>query len=601
MKIFLRGLKIYMSFPKPILLSRTLSVVVSSAVPFINIWFSARILNELAGNQNREQLIFLIALTLGLNLAAGLIRQGLSRWSSYCNASTWRMIYTVFSDKMMKMDFADSENADVQQQCSEILQHHNGMGFGLQRILVSYDSIINGLIRVALSIAFAFTLFTYMTPEGSPLAFLDSWWAVAVVILLLLGSTLLSPYLNMVGGKIWAQASEDNNRGNRIFGFYFFKLLHGTDRAKDIRIYNQYHLIQRAGTDAMGGLDKAIGYSRYHGKFASAATAVSQLSNMLIYLFVALKAYAGAFGVGNIIQYVGAITQFGNGFALILNGFGGMHYNKVYLEKCFKLLDIPSKMQSGSLGVPKKPEIEFKNVSFKYPGSENLVLKNLSMEITPGKRLAVVGMNGSGKTTMIKLLCRLYEPTEGDILLNGKNVREYDYQKYMDLLSVVFQDFALLPFTLGENVATSTNYDTKKVTEALEKSGFAERMETMGLDSYLYKNFEDEGIEISGGEAQKIALARALHKNSPVFILDEPTAALDPIAEYEIYSRFNEIIEDKTAIYISHRLASCRFCDDIVVFHEGEMIQRGQHESLLADTGGKYAELWNAQAQYYAA
>ena len=199
------------------------------------------------------------------------------------------------------------------------------------------------------------------------------------------------------------------------------------------------------------------------------------------------------------------------------------------------------------------------------------------------------------------MLCRLYDPTEGCILLNGIDIRKYDYQEYISLFSVVFQDFKLFAFSLGQNVAASAQYEKERVLACLEKAGFGERLKTLPDqdETYLYKGFDEQGVEISGGEAQKIALARALYKDAPFIVLDEPTAALDPIAEYDIYKRFNELVEDKTAIYISHRLSSCRFCDDIAVFHEGEMIQRGNHETLLKEKEKKYYEMWTAQAQYY--
>ena len=224
------------------------------------------------------------------------------------------------------------------------------------------------------------------------------------------------------------------------------------------------------------------------------------------------------------------------------------------------------------------------------------------MKFEIGKRLAVVGMNGSGKTTFIKLLCRLYDPTEGEILLNGIDIRKYNYREYMDIFSVVFQDFKLLSLKLGENVAGKVDYDKKAVVDCLEKAGFSDRLARMknGTDTYLYKDYDSEnGVDVSGGEAQKIAIARALYKDAPFIILDEPTAALDPIAEAEIYGKFDEIAGDKTAIYISHRLSSCKFCDEIAVFHEGSVIQQGSHGDLLLDETGKYYELWNAQAQYY--
>ena len=210
-------------------------------------------------------------------------------------------------------------------------------------------------------------------------------------------------------------------------------------------------------------------------------------------------------------------------------------------------------------------------------------------------------MIGSGKTTFIKLLCRLYDPTEGEILLNGIDIRKYNYAEYMMIFSVVFQDFKLFALKLGENVAGKVDYDKALATDCLEKAGFSDRLAEMkdGTDTYIYKDYNKEGVDISGGEAQKIAIARALYKDAPFIILDEPTAALDPIAEADIYSKFDEIAGDKTAIYISHRLSSCKFCDEIAVFHEGSVVQQGTHAELAADENGKYYELWHAQAQYY--
>ncbi len=215
--------------------------------------------------------------------------------------------------------------------------------------------------------------------------------------------------------------------------------------------------------------------------------------------------------------------------------------------------------------------------------------------------MAVVGMNGSGKTTFIKLLCRLYDPTEGEILLNGINIRKYNYAEYMDIFSVVFQDFKLFALPLGENVAAGREYHAEQAADCLKKAGFSDRLAAMpeGLDTYLYKEYDKTGVDVSGGEAQKIAIARALYKDAPFLILDEPTAALDPIAEAEIYAKLNEIVGDKTAIYISHRLSSCKFCDKILVFHQVTVIQQGTHSELVADEDGEYYALWNAQAQYY--
>ena len=262
-------------------------------------------------------------------------------------------------------------------------------------------------------------------------------------------------------------------------------------------------------------------------------------------------------------------------------------------------------MYQGSLTTEKrsdrKYEIEFRDVSFRYPGTENWALRHLSVKFEIGKKLAVVGPNGSGKTTFIKLLCRLYDPTEGEILLNGIDIRKYNYKEYMDVFSVVFQDFQLRAFSLGQNVAAAPEYDRARAEKALAQAGFGDRLKALplGTETSLFRDFDENGVEVSGGEGQKIAIARALYKDAPFLILDEPTAALDPIAEAEIYEKLNDMVGDKTAIYISHRLSSCKFCDEIVVFDAGKIIQQGAHEALLADESGEYAQLWNAQAQYY--
>lgn len=255
-------------------------------------------------------------------------------------------------------------------------------------------------------------------------------------------------------------------------------------------------------------------------------------------------------------------------------------------------------------------DVEFRDVSFRYPNAteDAWALRHINLKFKVGSRLAVVGMNGSGKTTFINLLCRLYDPTEGQILLNGIDIRKYRYEEYQALFAVVFQDFRLFSFPLGQNVGASVEYDRAAAESALLRAGFGERLSTMprGLNTPLYSNYDASGVEISGGEAQKIALARALYKAeagdppAPFIVLDEPTAALDPIAEADVYARFNGIVAGKTAVYISHRLSSCRFCDDICVFDGGHLVQRGSHEALLKEENGVYAALWQAQAQYYA-
>jgi ATP-binding cassette subfamily B protein len=262
-------------------------------------------------------------------------------------------------------------------------------------------------------------------------------------------------------------------------------------------------------------------------------------------------------------------------------------------------------MYQGSLTTEKRSDcqydVEFRNVSFKYPGTDVWVLRDVNLKFNIGSSIAIVGENGSGKTTFIKLLCRLYDPVEGEILLNGIDIRKYSTWNYHKIFAVVFQDFKLFSLSVGQNVAGSEVYDESAVWDCLIKAGVEERMACLpqGLDTYMYKDLDSDGIDVSGGEAQKIAMARALYKDAAFLILDEPTAALDPVTEAEIYRSLSEIADGRTAIYISHRLSSCRFCSEILVFDRGRIVQQGSHEELLEDGSGKYYQLWHAQAQYY--
>ena len=247
-----------------------------------------------------------------------------------------------------------------------------------------------------------------------------------------------------------------------------------------------------------------------------------------------------------------------------------------------------------------KYDIEFQNVSFMYPNTDRYVLRNVNIKIKSGERLSVVGYNGAGKSTFIKLICRLYKPTEGRILIGGVDISTIDLADYRELLSVVFQDFQIFCLTIRDNIVMNREYDKARLDDAIEKSGLRERLALLesGVETDLWRLFDESGVELSGGEGQKVACARAYYKDAPVVILDEPTASLDPLAETRLYERFNNIIGEKTSIYISHRLASVKFCDSIAVFADGELVEHGTHRELM-DADGVYAEMFRKQAHYY--
>ena len=336
-----------------------------------------------------------------------------------------------------------------------------------------------------------------------------------------------------------------------------------------------------------------------------AEVALTFLRNGAAYGYLLALALGEGLSVSEFLLYFTAVGNFTTWVTGILKGFGELHQFSLELSSVRSYIEAPEpfRMEGGKAIEPDTSlpyTLELRDVSFRYPNTETWALRHVNMKFQVGSRLAVVGENGSGKTTFIKLLCRLYDPTQGEILLNGIDIRKYSYRQYIDLFSVVFQDFQLLAFPLGQYVAAAVEVDKGRAASCLEMAGFGKRLAALpqGLETPLYKEFDESGVQVSGGEAQKIALARALYKDAPFVVLDEPTAALDPVAEMEVYENFDKIVGDKTAVYISHRLSSCRFCDDIAVFDHGHIVQQGSHDALV-EAPGKYQELWHAQAQYY--
>ena len=376
-------------------------------------------------------------------------------------------------------------------------------------------------------------------------------------------------------------------------------------RGKDVRIFHAQNTLMGkfvSLNETLADLwEKSLSSCR---TMSASSVLVSRLFNLLIYLSVGLKALCGAFGVGNLLKYTGAVFQFGDGVSLLVQTVREIVQNIPYMEDYFSYQDMPNRTADATLPVTEEIRenyiFEFRHVTFTYPGASSPSLSDLSCRFQKGEKIAVVGRNGSGKTTFLKLLCRLYDPQEGEILLNGVDIRQYRYEEYLDFFSTVFQDYCIFAFTLGENVAAESDYAKEKAVRALENAGFGPRLSTLrdGLDTQLFKNFSEDGVELSGGESQKVAIARCLYKDAPHAILDEPTAALDPVAESDIYQRMNRFVEGKGALYISHRLSSCRFCHRILVFEGGRLEEQGTHEQLLA-AEGLYCRLWNAQAKYY--
>ena len=602
-----RAYKIWHRYAPKLLLSTALYSAFSALAPYVPIYFSAQILNELAGTRSPERLTELVMLTIAVTAALAAVTALLRRWKEIHEHTVYHSDRFIQIDKMLSMDFQAADAPQTHTLLSQLRQNSNWFGRGLILPIWYLEKLIQPVFGILGAAALTVSLFTAQAPASAGgFTALNNPLITALALLLLLGVTFLAPICQNKSTMFVVKSAELIKGSNRFFLFNYFTM-QDRSRALDARIYRQDRLLLHYAKEDLLGVSSPMAKCARGpmGLWAGAAAAVSAVFTGLVYAFVCLKAWAGAFAVGSVAQYVGAITALSGSVGTLVSTWGEFRANAVFLRQTYKFLDTPNEMYQGSLTTEKRSdrnyEIEFRDVSFRYPGAEDYALRHVSMKFRVGERLAVVGENGSGKTTFIKLLCRLYDPTEGTILLNGIDIRKYDYDEYIALFSVVFQDFQLLSFSLGQNVAAAVQYNPERAKACLQKAGFGDRLAQLpdGLETKLYKDFDEKGVQISGGEAQKIALARALYKDAPFVVLDEPTAALDPIAEMEVYEKFNEIVGDRTAVYISHRLSSCRFCDSIAVFDHGSIIQRGTHESLLQNEDGKYFALWNAQAQYY--
>lgn len=433
----------------------------------------------------------------------------------------------------------------------------------------------------------------------------------------------------------------------RYGDYYHMNYLPDEDAAMDARIYSQERMIlDQCQTKcyerlAEGKEREYSAASRYDG----VKLGCSIVCGCAVYLAVGRGAMEGAVGCGSVILLYSAVTRLIEAAARMAEILTDLRNNNEHLLRYFRYMDLPEARESGgvrgmaegqkcpsarhlseeqkcpsvrslsemqdTLEAPRPAgepggggsgsDIVFQNVSFRYPDSDAYALRDVNLRLCAGEKTVIVGENGSGKTTLVKLLCRLYRPASGSILLNGRDIWDYDYGEYMGYLAAVFQDFSLFAFSLAENVAGSREYEGERVLAALEKVGLSGLVAgyPKGISQPLFHDFDEEGVDISGGEAQKLAIARAVYKDAGIMVLDEPTAALDPYAEHEIYENFGKLAEGKTVLFVSHRMSSCRMCDRIVVMEAGEAVQTGTHEELLADGDGKYSQLWNAQAKYY--
>lgn len=574
-----------------------ITLIMDGLYPFISIYVSARLLDSLYERSPLEEMVFWALLGAGITFLVTTVRHVAAK---YKNTLWWSMRFRMeepMMEKAMGMDYELLEDEEVQKLRARQAEYRRHGGSAFEIFIWQMELFLTACLKLIFALATVWALPGAVSRKGRMAA-------AAAAAALSAGLFLMRRTARRASNReyaIWRKNADDE----RLDTFIMSEVVLDPEAGKDIRLFHQQDMLLKYGEKmcensrrVYGEVSKIeMGQGFLQSLWAAALGAIA-------YLYTGIQAYGGAIVPGSVVRYAGGIQQMVQAVTDLLYNWDYLHNYRERMEEFFAYLDLPEKKKKGTIPVQKRRDgrflIEFKNVSFRYPGTEAWVLKNMNLRFEIGERVALVGPNGSGKTTFVKLLCRLYDPTEGTILMNEVDIRKYRYEEYMRLFSVVFQDFQVFSLKMGEYIAGNTKVDEQRALDAAGRAGLSALLSKMpgGLDTVIGRDFSEDGFVISGGEAQKLAMARAIYKDAPFVILDEPTAALDPVTENEIYTRFHEIIGNKTALFISHRLSACRFAKEILVFEKGDIVQRGSHDALCGQEG-LYRRMWEAQAGYY--
>ncbi|MBU5227094.1 ABC transporter ATP-binding protein/permease [Clostridium senegalense] len=562
--------------------------VVTALVPFISIFLPKFLIDELTGLKRPNVLINILVVFFIISSISNFLTTYLDNIAFPKMLLIRLKFMNLMQEKCMTMDFEYTENSKILndiETCSKAIgDNTNGIEGVYHKLFELFGAVIAflGYITIVLT--------------------LSPW-----ILLYLLANVSFVYYLTMKIKKYRYSKKDDLSNYSRKRN-YIYDIMYNFSYGKDIRIFNLSLWLQdkfNLFNNSKVNIESTIKNKEF--KVSIVSIVLLLIREGLVYFYLIYNVLKGTMSIGNFTMYFTTISGFASWMQTILDNIAHINAQNLYINDFRDFLEFENKKENNNEfnNIPKDTtyEIEFKNVSFKYPNSDRYIYKNLSLKIKKGQRLAIVGINGAGKTTFVKLITRLYEPTEGEIFINGINISTLNKSEYYKLFSVVFQEIKIFAFSIAENIALIENelIDRNKVIQCIKKAGLTNKVNSLenGIDTSLLKILDSQGIELSGGENQRIALARALYKNGKVIILDEPTSALDPIAEYNIYKKFDEMIEDKTAIYISHRLSSTRFCDVIAFFEDGEIKEYGTHDELMKKEG-KYYSMFNVQASYYA-
>ena len=571
--------------------------------PFITAYMTGLFIDASLNGESKETLIRYAWIGVSAVLVVSIIDSiAVEIYHKYIGYASERQIGSL-AYKSMIMDYEYLENSDVHGKKEAICSYASGWGlFGMTMDAVTHFFRCATTIIAAVVVVIPKMVSCFIEQNTNFFAiFFAVLFFLGIIMLSILNVKIMRQYSQKLT-KIYDEKRVPVETRKRFYMNLFAK----ADSQKDIRMCGQKPIVDAEFSKMK---EKMEDYKKDALKVTAKAPiltdSLSGLIMVLVYLFTGIYGFSGYISIGSAVVFATCIREVSEYMFNVGGLVGQLKEIAIYANKYMDFMELEQKKHEGTIPVEKRRDnkfsVEFDHVSFKYPGATDYVIKDLSLKFEIGEKMAIVGRNGSGKTTFIKLLCRLYDVTDGCIKVNGIDIRKYDYKEYCNLFGVIFQDFAIFDFPLGEVLAGNEKYNSEKAIDALNRAGLAGHFEMLenGLDTFIGQSFNESGVNFSGGEKQKIAIARAIYKDAPFVIMDEPTAALDPEAEAEVFEGFDKMVGKKTAIYISHRLASCKFCEDILVFDKGKVVQHGTHEELEKQDG-LYRKLWHAQAQYYA-
>ena len=561
-----------------------LDVVPNMAATFLGIWLPSLIVSELQGGVSLKALMAsIIIVSLGM-LISNVIDTGMTQYL-YRNGLSLTLYYDKLSfEKIMKIDYDLLESKDVRKLVGNVwdtLRNEFVIRWSVTSmpvlIISAFSSVLYGLLLCRVN------------------------WILVMMLILIIGvNAFLLKQVRDAHGK----SHEELSRYTKAVSYINRHAMERSD-GKDIRIYQMQDWFLEKYDDAISGMDHIYGkiHTQYFfRKFKELGFGF--IAELFSYGYLAYLLSERRLSVSEFVFSVGLVRTFLDNFSRLVYMVQNLNSIHAFLTYIRKLLDLPEKEEKEFFHTDrsKGAEVTFKDVSFRYPDEDAEVLSNINITIHSNEKLALIGLNGAGKTTFVKLLCGFYKPTKGEIFVNGIPQSEYDRDEYVSLVSALFQDSMLFPVTVDENLTGSAQEqtDTKRLKYVLELSGFEERYESFpqGGETKMVREANENATDISGGEKQKLLFARALYKKAPLMILDEPTAALDPIAENELYLKYGEAAKNRTVVFISHRLSSTRFCDRIALLEGAHIIEEGTHEELILKNG-RYAELFEMQSKYY--